>query len=172
MEHNEKFDLEYYLAHEEGGMASYRELSTTVKLFEFGDSFFKQIEPDYPDMVCTQMSFYKDTLFLKEKGQYLKHGGIEIGIWNKYNESGVLIESENMDVEFPITWEQLEGILKDKEISLLTVDSIFRYYDEETDSATWSIVIKLPMEKGELYTFDARTGELVSKEIIDMLKEL
>ena len=62
MKHEEKFDLEYYLAHEKGGMTSYRELNNTIKLFDFGDTYVKQIEPDYPDMVCTQMSFYQDTL--------------------------------------------------------------------------------------------------------------
>lgn len=171
MEYNEKFDLEYYLAHEEGGVAIYRELLATVKLFEFGDTYVKQIEPDYPDMVCTQMSFYQESLNLKEKGHYLKHGGVEIGIWDTYNEYGEVIGSEDMDADFPITWEQLEKILKDKNISLLTVDSIFRYYDKETNEATWSIVIKIPMEKGLLYIFDARTGELMEKETIDMRKE-
>lgn len=172
MEHNEKFDLEYYLNHEEGGMASYREPTATVRLYEFADTYVKQIEPDYPNMACTQMSFYQDTLTLKEKGQYLKHGGVEIGIWEKYSESGFLLNSENMDKDFPVTWHQLEIILKEKKISLLTVDSIFRYYDKENNSATWSIIVKLPMEKGCLYIFDARTGELLTKEIIDMRKEL
>jgi hypothetical protein len=152
-------------------MASYRELSATIKLFEFGDTYVKQIEPDYPNMVCTQMSFYQDTLTLKEKGQYLKHGGVEIGVWNTYNEFGGVIASENMDADFPVTWENLEEILEDKKISLLTVDSIFRYYDEETDSAIWTIVIKIPMQKGLLYAFDARTGELIETETIDMRKE-
>lgn len=172
MEHDEKFDLEYYLAHEEGGVAIYRELTATVRLFEFAGTYVKQIEPDYPNMVCTQMSFFQDTLTMKEKGHYLKHGGVEIGVWETYNESGFLIGSENMDKDFPITWPQLEEILKDKKISLLTVESIFRDYDKKTDSATWSVIIKLPMEKGCLYVFDARTGELIEKRIIDMSKEI
>lgn len=172
MEHDERFDLEYYLAHENGGMASYREPTSTIRLFELADTYVKQIEPDYPNMVCTQMSFYQDTLTLKEKGQYLKHGGIEIGIWENYNETGFLIKSEDMDKDFPVTWYQLEEILKDKNISLLTVDSIFRDNDEETLSSTWSIIVNLPMDKGCLYIFDARTGELIEKEIIDMSKEL
>lgn len=172
MENIDKFDLDYFLTHEECGQASYRELTSIVRLFEFADTYVKQIEPDFPDMVCTQMSFDQDTLCLKEKGQYLKHGGVEIGIWEKYDESGALIESEDMDKDFPVTWAKLESILKDKDISLLTADSIFRSYDKKTDSAIWSIVIELPLEKGRLYVFDARTGELLSKEIIDMKKEL
>lgn len=171
MDYGEVFDIEYYLAHEEGGMADYRELSSTVRLFEFSDTYVKQVEPDYPDMVCTQKSFYQDTLTIKEKGQYLKHGGIEIGVWEKYDDAGTLIETEDMDKDFPITWQQLEEILKDKDISLLTADSIYRFYDDEDDTATWSVIIKLPMEKGRLYLFDARTGEILSKEIIDMRKE-
>lgn len=172
MEHEEKFDLEYYLAHEKGGMTSYRELNNTIKLFEFGDTYVKQIEPDYPDMVCTQMSFYQDTLSLKEKGQYLKHGGLGIGVWNSYDRFGGVTKSEDMDADFPVKWTQLEEIMADKRISLLTVDSIFRYYDKETDSATWSIVIKIPMQKGQLYVFDARTGEIIHEEILDMRKEM
>lgn len=172
MEHDEKFDLEYYLAHEEGGMAIYRETLAAIRLFEFDDIYVKQIEPDDPNMVCTQISFYQDTLIIKEWGQYLKHGGIEIGFWEKYSETGSLIESENMDKDFPISWPQFKEILDDKKISLLTVDSIFRYYDEEKDEATWSIIINLPMEKGCLYVFDARTGELLLEKIINMQKEL
>ena len=171
MENEEVFDIEYYLAHEEGGMADYRELSSTVRLFEFAGTYVKQVEPDYPDMVCTQMSFFKDTLTIKEKGQYLKHGGIEIGVWVKYDDTGTIIKTEDMDEDFPISWQQLEEILKDKDISLLTADSIYRFYDDEDGTATWSIIIKLPMEKGMLYVFDARTGEMLSKEIIDMKKE-
>ena len=172
MEHEEVFDLEYYLAHENGGMAYYRDATYTIRLFEFADTYIKQIEPDYPDMVCTQMSFYKDTLTIKEKGQYLKHGGIEIGIWGKYSETGSLLEVEDMDKEFPIKWMQLVDILKEKKIPLLTTESIYRYYDEEQDEATWSIVLTLPMDKGCLYVFDACTGELIKEEIIDMTYEL
>ena len=79
--------------------------------------------------------------------------------------------TEDMDDYFPVKWEQLKQILKDNDISLLTADSIFRYYDEEKDLATWSIIIKLPMDSGCLYVFDARTGEMLAKEIIDMRKE-
>ena len=143
-----------------------------VRLFEFADTYVKQIEPDFPNMVCTQMSFDQDTLCIKEKGQFLKHGGVEIGLWETYDSTGTLIKTEDMDKDFPVTWAQLESILKDRDISLLTADLILRHYDSENDSATWSILIELPMEKGCLYVFDARTGELLSKEIIDMKKEL
>ena len=160
------------MTHEQSGIACYREENTTICLFEFGDIYGKQIEPDFPDMVCTQILYYGETLTVKETGKYLKHGGIGIGVWEYYNEDGTLNHIENMDEHFPITWKQLEEILKDKEISLLTADSIFRYYDEEKDEATWSIIISLPMEKGCLYVFDARTGELIKQEFIDMRKEL
>lgn len=170
-QHNDSFDLEYFLTHEEGGMASYKEGLTTIKLLEFGDTYIKQVEPDYPRMVCTQTTFHHESLTLKEKGQYLKHSGVEIGVWNTYDDKGRLIKSEDMDEHFPITWVQLEAILEDRRISLLTVESIFRYYDKETDSSTWSIIIKLPMEKGRLYVFDARTGEIIHEEIIDMRKQ-
>lgn len=166
------FDFEYYTTHEKYGVASYRDEQSTVSLFEFGEMFVKQIEPDYPSMVCEQRTYSYDTLMIKDKGYYLKHGFVNIGIWEYYNEDGTLDHTEDMDEHFPIKWEQMEQILKDRDISLLTADSIFRYYDEEKDLATWSIIIELPMEKGYLYIFDARTGELLSKEIIDMRKEM
>lgn len=166
-----KFELVYYLTHKEYGVASYRENLNTIHLLEFNDEYIKQVVPDPPIMICTQSQFFSDTLTLKTKGEYLKHGGVAIGIWEYYNEDGTLNHTENKDKHFPVTWEQLEEILKDKNISLIAVDSIFRYYDKEKDEATWSIIINLPLEKGHLYVFDARTGEIINEEIIDMRKE-
>lgn len=165
------FDISYFMTHEQLGVACYREEESTICLFEFDDMYGKQVEPDYPDMVCTQVLYYGDTLRVKEMGKYLKHGGIGIGVWEYYNEDGTLNHTEDMDEHFPIKWEQLEQILKDRDIPLLTADSIFRYYDEEKDIATWSIIIKLTWDSGCLYVFDARTGELLTKEIMDMRKE-
>lgn len=166
------FDLTYYITHEQAGVACYRDEQNTVCLFEYMDMYGKQIEPDYPDMVCTQVLYYGETLGVKETGKFLKHGGIGIGVWEYYNEDGTLDHTEDMDEHFPVKWEQMEQILKDNDISLLTADSIFRYYDEEKDLATWSIIIKLAWDSGCHYVFDARTGEILSKEIIDMRKEL
>ena len=159
------------MIHEQAGVARYREEENEIFLFEYFGMYGKQIEPDYPDMVCTQVLYYGETLDVKETGKYLKHGGIGIGIWEYYNEDGTLDHTEDMDEHFPVKWEQMEQILKDNDISLLTADSIFRYYDEEKDIATWSIIIKLAWDSGCLYVFDARTGEMLSKEIIDMRKE-
>lgn len=166
------FDLVYYMTHKEYEMASFSDGLNSILMFEVDNVYVKQIEPNCLDMVCTQMTFDENTLKPKSKGQYLKHGGVAIGMWEYYNEDGTLNHTENKDEQFPVTWAQLKEILEDKNISLLTADSIFRYYDKEKDEATWSIIIKLPMEKGCLYVFNARTGELVSEEIIDMRKEL
>lgn len=168
----DKFDIVYFMTHEKSGVACYREEQNEICLFEFNGMYGKQIEPNYPDMVCTQMMYYTSTLGLKKTGKYLKHGGIGIGVWEYYNEDGTLDHTEDMDEHFPVKWEQMEQILKDNDISLLTADSIFRYYDEEKDLATWSIIIKLAWDSGYLYVFDARTGEMLSKEIIDMRKEM
>lgn len=172
MELSDKFDIVYYMTHEKWGTACYREELNNICLFEYMGMYVKQIEPDFPDMVCTQVLYYGDTLEMKEKSQYLKHGGVGIGEKEFYNKDGTLHHTENLDEHFPITWTQLEKILKDKDISLLTAESIFRYYDKEKDTATWSIIINLPMSKGCLYIFDARTGELISEDIIDMKKEM
>ena len=172
MNDNDIFDIRYYLTHEKGGIASYRDGQSYIRLFELNNTYGKQIEPDFPDMVCTQVLYYGETLGVKKIGKYLKHGGIGIGVWEFYNKDGTLDHTKDLDEHFPVKWEQLEQILKDRDISLLTADSIFRYYDEEKDLASWSIIIKLPMERGCLYVFDARTGELLSKEIMDMRKEM
>ena len=172
MKNEDSFDIVYYLTHRKYGTANYREGKNTIYLFEFDDEYVKQIVPDFPEMICTQLIFFSDTLTVKTKGDYLKHGGTSIDIWKYYNKDGALNHTENMDEHFPVKWEQLKNILKDKDISLLTVDSIFRYYDEEKNEATWSIIINLPMEKGQLYVFDARTGEIIHEEILDMRKEL
>lgn len=166
-----KFDIAYYMTHEQAGIACYREGQNTICLFKYIDMYVKQIEPDFPDMVCTKVLYYEDTLGVKETGHCLKHGYIKIGVWEYFNKDGTISHKEDLDEHFPVNWEQLEQILKDKDISLLTADSIFRYYDEEKDEATWSIILKLPMEKGQLYVFDARTGEIINEEIIDMTKE-
>ena len=166
------FDVRLYLLNENGGSFCYRNGLYDIRLFEFDNMYGKQIEPDFPEMVCTQVLYYGNTLGVKETGKYLKYGGIGIGVWEYYNEDGTLNHTENMDKHFPIKWEQMEQILKDRDISLLTADSIFRYYDEEKDLATWSIIIKLAWDSGCLYVFDARTGELLSKEIMDMRKEM
>lgn len=168
----DKFDIVYFMTHEQAGVACFREDENEICLFEYIDMYGKQIEPDFPDMVCTQVLYYGDTLGVKETGKYLKHGGIGIGMWEYYNEDGTLNHTEDMDEHFPVKWEQMEQILKDRDISLLAADSIFRYYNEEKDLATWSIIIKLAWDSGCLYVFDARTGELLSKEIMDMRKEM
>lgn len=168
----DKFDIVYYMTHEEAGVACYQEAKNEICLFEFNGMYGKQIEPNYPDMVCTQMMYYTSTLGLKKTGKYLKHGGIGIGVWEYYNEDGTLDHTEDMDDHFLVKWEQMEQILKDNDISLLTADSIFRYYDEEKDLATWTIIIKIAWDKGCRYMFDARTGEMLSKEIIDMKKKM
>lgn len=165
------FDFIYYITNKKYGSACYRDGQNTVYLFEFDGTYVKQIEPDFPNMVCYQTLYSYDTLKPKVRGQYLKYGSVSIGVWEYFDENGKLNYTVDMDKDFPIKWSQLEKILKDKDISLLTVDSIFRYYDKDKDSATWSIIINLPMEKGCLYVFDGRTGELLSKEIIDMRKE-
>lgn len=166
----EKFDIVKYMTNERNRMYCYREGQSDICLFEFKDVYVKQVEPDFPELVCSQMVFYGETLGVKEMGKYLKHGGIGIGVWEYYNEDGTLDHMEDMDEHFPIKWDQIEQILKDNDISLLTADSIFRYYDEEKDIATWSIIIELTWNSGCLYVFDARTGEMLSKEVIDMRK--
>lgn len=167
-----KFDIVFFLAHEKYGMAISRKENNELRLFDYCGTYYQQVIPDFPNIVCTQFMYNEDTLLPTEKGHYLKHGGVAIGLWEYYDEEGHLDHVVNMDEHFPITWPKLEQILKDKDISLLTADSIYRYYDDEKDTATWSIVIKLPMDKGCLYVFDGRTGELIKEEIIDMTMEL
>ncbi len=169
MDKDEKFDLEYFKKHEVGGLCSYQEGNNTIRLFDFDDVYVKQIEPDDPDeMVCTQVTYYGETLGVKETGKYLKHGETEIGVWESYNQDGTLDHTEDLDEDYPISWYQLVDILKENEIVLSEIDSISRYYDEEQDSVYWSIIILLKNEGDKreemIYIFDARTGNLIKKE--------
>lgn len=167
------FDIEYFINNSSGGTAKYLANNEYVLLFRTSGVFCEQTIPfSEENMVCTQTQYDNETLIIKDRVSYLKHGGILIGKREYYKEDGTLDHTEDMDKHFPVKWEQMEQILKDNDISLLTADSIFRYYDKEKDLATWSFIIKLPMEKGMLYVFDARTGEMLSKEIIDMRKEM
>lgn len=168
----EEFDIVTFLTKEQDGMVEYDDGKSEVRIFGFKDVYVKQIEPNTLDVICYQITYDYDTLLMRDRGHYLKHGGVGIGVWEYYNEDGELDHVVNTDEHFPITWEKMEQILKDKDISLLTADSISRYYDEEKDTATWSITIKLAWDKGCLYVFDARTGELIKEEIIDMGYEL
>ena len=104
----DKFDIVYFMTHEKSGVACYREEQNEICLFEFNGMYGKQIEPNYPDMVCAQMMYYTSTLGLKKTGKYLKHGGIGIGVWEYYNEDGTLDHTEDMDEHFPVKWEQMD----------------------------------------------------------------
>lgn len=167
------FDVEYYMNNSSGGVAKYVTGEEYLLLFQTSSAFCEQAIPlSKENMICMQTLYDKETFIIKERVCYLKHGGVLIGERDYYNEDGAVEHTEDLDEHFPIKWEQMEQILKDNDISLLTVDSIFRYYDEEKDLATWSIIIKLTWDSGCLYVFDACTGELLSKEIIDTRKEM
>ena len=165
METYEDFDLPLYLAEEEGGVYSYREPDCEIILLEFGGCYIKQIEPDYPNMVCTQLSFSKEDLSLRERGQYLKHGETAIGVWETFDELGRLSSSEDMDQQYPLSWSEVEQILKDNKISLLTAYSISRYIDQETNKPIWSISITIKHATIVRYTIDAQTGAILSKKV-------
>lgn len=169
---DEKFDMVCYLSNEQDGMAIINDSQSEIRLFEFNDQYVRQVIPYPPNMVCIQMKYDYQTLMLKEKGQYLKNGGVNIGIWEFYNNKGELESIEDTDAHFIVTWTQMEKILNDKNISLLSINSIYRHYDEEKNYATWSIIIKLPADNGCLYVFDAKTGELIMEEIIDMKEKM
>lgn len=172
MENELIFDLPLYLAKEEGGVYSYRTIDSEIILFTFGDCFVKQIEPDYPNMVCTQLSFSKEDLSLKERGQYLKHGYMDISVWETYDESGRVCHTEDMDRLYPLTWHDVEQILEDNKISLFTAYSINRYIEKETNKPIWSIGIKISETTGLLHIIDAQTGEILSRKTTDLRRAL
>lgn len=168
MENDFEFNLNYFMVNEIGGITSYHSDDGNVRLFTFKDLFIKQVEPDYPDMVCSQFSYHPDTLTLKEKGHYLKHGGVEIGIWETYDKDGRTIQSVNMDENYPILWSEMEQILKDSNIPLLTAYSISRVIDQKTNKPVWAIGVKTSPADGLLFVIDAQTGEIITRETIDL----
>ena len=167
MDTKEKFDIEKFNknAQNSDSFYEYRDSdSTTITYGDHGSNYLVREIPDFPDMVCTQKIFHKNTLYLKEKGQYLKEG-IPIGIWSYYDEQGNLIREENTDEGYNLTWDKLKIMLEDEDVPFAQISSIYRSINED-GIATWAIERRLPDRRHvQILFFDATKCELISNDV-------
>ena len=200
MKTTERFDVQYYKnkikevngKDGDNSFAIYVERdSTQVKVY---------FDKDYDALVTIPpFTYYKEVRIfhkngvLKKEGKRLFCSSIDIGIWREYDNQGNLIKETDEDKKFeklrlkPINilrWLEHEGYIdrktgKGQERFLKQVDepSIRISFGKisapnakfEKDSVLWTITIT--DKGGDLtYTWNAKNGELLSKEILQAIE--
>lgn len=199
MKTTERFDVQYYKniikeknSYEGATSAQYVERNGTETYVSFNDDGFvlQEIKPFTYEMIVR--NYYKNCI-IKSKGKFLCHSSVKIGIWREYDNQGNLIKETDEDKKFeklrlrPINilrWLEHEGYIdrktgKGQERFLKQVDepSIRISFGKisapnakfEKDSVLWTITIT---DKGGdiTYTWNAKNGELLSKEILQAIE--
>lgn len=199
MKTTERFDVQYYKSiikeknsYEGATSAQYVERNGTETYVSFNDDGFvlQEIKPFTYEMIVR--NYYKNCI-IKSKGKFLCHSSVKIGIWREYDKQGNLIKETDEDKKFeklrlkPINilrWLEHEGYIdrktgKGQERFLKQVDepSIRISFGKisapnakfEKDSVLWTITIT--DKGGDLtYTWNAKNGELLSKEILQAIE--
>lgn len=199
MKTTERFDVQYYKSiikeknsYEGATSAQYVERNGTETYVSFNDDGFvlQEIKPFTYEMIVR--NYYKNCI-IKSKGKFLCHSSVKIGIWREYDNQGNLIKETDEDKKFeklrlkPINilrWLEHEGYIdrktgKGQERFLKQVDepSIRISFGKisapnakfEKDSVLWTITIT--DKGGDLtYTWNAKNGELLSKEILQAIE--
>ena len=199
MKTTERFDVQYYKSiikeknsYEGATSAQYVERNGTETYVSFNDDGFvlQEIKPFTYEMIVR--NYYKNCI-IKSKGKFLCHSSVKIGIWREYDSQGNLIKETDEDKKFeklrlrPINilrWLEHEGYIdrktgKGQERFLKQVDepSIRISFGKisapnakfEKDSVLWTITIT--DKGGDLtYTWNAKNGELLSKEILQAIE--
>ena len=195
MKTTERFDVQYYKSiikkknsYEGATSAQYVERNGTETYVSFNDDGFvlQEIKPFTYEMIVR--NYYKNSI-IKSKGKFLCHSSVKIGIWREYDNQGNLIKETDEDKKFeklrlkPINilrWLEHEGYIdrktgKGQEKFLKQGDApgISISFSKisvpnakfEKDSVLWTITIT---DKGGdiTYTWNAKNGELLSKEIL------
>ena len=199
MKTTERFDVQYYKSiikkknsYEGATSAQYVERNGTETYVSFNDDGFvlQEIKPFTYEMIVK--NYYKNCI-LKSKGKLLCHSSVKIGIWREYDNQGDLIKETDEDKKFeklrlkPINilrWLEHEGYIdrktgKGQEKFLKQGDApgISISFSKisvpnakfEKDSVLWTITIT---DKGGdiTYTWNAKNGELLSKEILQAIE--
>ena len=199
MKTTERFDVQYYKniikeknSYEGATSAQYVERNGTETYVSFNDDGFvlQEIKPFTYEMIVK--NYYKNCI-LKSKGKLLCHSSVKIGIWREYDNQGNLIKETDEDKKFeklrlkPINilrWLEHEGYIdrktgKGQEKFLKQGDApgISISFSKisvpnakfEKDSVLWTITIT---DKGGdiTYTWNAKNGELLSKEILQAIE--
>ena len=199
MKTTERFDVQYYKSiikeknsYEGATSAQYVERNGTETYVSFNDDGFvlQEIKPFTYEMIVK--NYYKNCI-LKSKGKLLCHSSVKIGIWREYDNQGNLIKETDEDNKFeklclkPINilrWLEHEGYI-DRKIGK-GQEKFVKQGDEpsirisfgkisapnakfEKDSVLWTITIT---DKGGdiTYTWNAKNGELLSKEILQAIE--
>ena len=199
MKTTERFDVQYYKniikeknSYEGATSAQYVERNGTETYVSFNDDGFvlQEIKPFTYEMIVK--NYYKNCI-LKSKGKLLCHSSVKIGIWREYDNQGNLIKETDEDKKFeklrlkPINilrWLEHEGYIDRKtgkgqekflkqgdapgiSISFGKISAPNAKF--EKDSVLWTITIT---DKGGdiTYTWNAKNGELLSKEILQAIE--
>ena len=199
MKTTERFDVQYYKniikeknSYEGATSAQYVERNGTETYVSFNDDGFvlQEIKPFTYEMIVK--NYYKNCI-LKSKGKLLCHSSVKIGIWREYDNQGNLIKETDEDKKFeklrlkPINilrWLEHEGYIDRK--TGKGQEKFVKQGDEpgisisfgkisapnakfEKDSVLWTITIT---DKGGdiTYTWNAKNGELLSKEILQAIE--
>ena len=199
MKTTERFDVQYYKSiikeknsYEGATSVQYVERNGTETYVSFNDDGFvlQEIKPFTYEMIVK--NYYKNCI-LKSKGKLLCHSSVKIGIWREYDNQGNLIKETDEDKKFeklrlkPINilrWLEHEGYIDRKtgkgqekflkqgdapgiSISFGKISAPNAKF--EKDSILWTITIT---DKGGdiTYTWNAKNGELLSKEILQAIE--
>ena len=199
MKTTERFDVQYYKSiikeknsYEGASSAQYVERNGTETYVSFNDDGFvlQEIKPFTYEMIVR--NYYKNCI-IKSKGKFLCHSSVKIGIWREYDNQGNLIKETNEDKKFeklrlkPINilrWLEHEGYIdrktgkgQEKFVKQGDEPSIRISFGKisapnakfEKDSVLWTITIT--DKGGDLtYTWNAKNGELLSKEILQAIE--
>ena len=199
MKTTERFDVQYYKniikeksSYEGATSAQYVERNGTETYVSFNDDGFvlQEIKPFTYEMIVR--NYYKNCI-IKSKGKFLCHSSVKIGIWREYDSQGNLIKETDEDKKFeklrlrPINilrWLEHEGYIdrktgkgQEKFVKQGDEPSIRISFGKisapnakfEKDSILWTITIT---DKGGdiTYTWNAKNGELLSKEILQAIE--
>ena len=199
MKRTERFDVQYYKSiikeknsYEGATSAQYVERNGTETYVSFNDDGFvlQEIKPFTYEMIVR--NYYKNCI-IKSKGKFLCHSSVKIGIWREYDNQGNLIKETDEDKKFeklclkPINilrWLEHEGYIdrktgkgQEKFVKQGDEPSIRISFGKisapnakfEKDSVLWTITIT---DKGGdiTYTWNAKNGELLSKEILQAIE--
>jgi len=199
MKTTERFDVQYYKSiikeknsYEGATSAQYVERNGTETYVSFNDDGFvlQEIKPFTYEMIVK--NYYKNCI-LKSKGKFLCHSSVKIGIWREYDNQGNLIKETDEDKKFeklrlkPINilrWLEKKGYIDRKTgkgqekflkqgdepgISISFGKISAPYAKFEKDSVLWTITITY--KGGDItYTWNAKNGELLSKEILQAIE--
>ena len=199
MKTTERFDVQYYKSiikeknsYEGATSAQYVERNGTETYVSFNDDGFvlQEIKPFTYEMIVR--NYYKNCI-IKSKGKFLCHSSVKIGIWREYDNQGNLIKETDEDKKFeklrlkPINilrWLEHEGYIdrktgkgQEKFVKQGDEPSISISFGKistpntkfEKDSVLWTITIT--NGGGDLtYTWNAKNGELLSKEILQAIE--